>query len=125
MNTQRGSRSTFFLTKTLSEWGNLEEYIIYSRTSNRDHRSYLPEKFVQLYKAALEEIIQDETRTAEERSKAETLKATNLASNMRDAWIATKKAPSQENTPKLKRKSEPAPTISEPWMSMMMHVARK
>jgi hypothetical protein len=44
---------------------------------------------------------------------------------MKDAWNATKKAPSQEDTATLKRKSEPAPTISEPWMSMMMHVARK
>jgi hypothetical protein len=82
MNTQRGARSAFFLTKSLLEWGNLEEYIIHSRTSNRDHRSYLPEKFVQVYKAALEEIIQDETRTAEERSMAETLKATNVSLTM-------------------------------------------
>jgi hypothetical protein len=35
----------------------------------------LPEKFVQLYKAALEDIIQDEANTAVGKSMAEALKA--------------------------------------------------
>ncbi|KAF9343490.1 hypothetical protein BGX34_006691, partial [Mortierella sp. NVP85] len=125
MNTQRGSRSTFFLTTALSEWGNLQEYIIHSQAGNRDNRTYPPEKFAQLYKTALEEIIKDETRTADERSMAEALKATNLASNMKDAWEAIKTTPPQESASRLKRRIETAPKISEPWMSMMMHVARK
>ncbi|KAK3807269.1 MAG: hypothetical protein J3Q66DRAFT_392588 [Benniella sp.] len=125
MSTSRRSRSAFFLDNVLSEWGNLEQYIIHTQASNRDHRSFLPEKFVQLYKAALENILQDEASTAEEKTTAETLKASDLASNMRAAWNTTKTTPPQEDMPSLKRKSELQSKISEPWMTMMMHVARR
>ncbi|KAK3821012.1 MAG: hypothetical protein J3Q66DRAFT_398083 [Benniella sp.] len=126
MNTRPSLRKpAFLLTNEPSEWGDLEAYIIQCKESNRDYSSYPPEKFVKLYTASLDHIINDETSTAEEKSMAETLKASDLLSNMRNALDSIKTTHPQETHTALKRKHGVAPKIEEPWLGLIVFLMAK
>ncbi|KAF9349138.1 hypothetical protein BGX34_002015, partial [Mortierella sp. NVP85] len=125
MNTRPSPRKpAFFLNNDPSEWGNLEAYIIQSGETKREHCSFPPEKFVKLYTASLDYIINDETSTTKEKSMAQTLKTSDLSTNMRSAWDSIKVANSQEVHTDLKRKHD-VDKIEEPWQSLIVYLMAK
>ena len=81
MDIHKLPRSSFF-DSAPSTWSDLKAFIRHARTTNRDLRKARPPRFVKLYIASLDHIIGDVNSAAEESSKAEFLKNTDVKLNI-------------------------------------------